>query len=85
MFGKDGRLYVTTEITSTLTVIDPRTNRVVERIPTGQVESHMVALSRDGSRAYTSNVHAGTVSAIDLRGCGQDLLFAGKFFFDHLI
>jgi YVTN family beta-propeller protein len=66
MFGPDGRLYVTTEITSTVTVIDPKTNQIVDRIPTGQPESHMLALSRDGKRAYTSNVHVGTVSAIDL-------------------
>ena len=66
LFGPDGRLYVTTELTSTVTVIDPRTNRIVDRIPTGQPESHMLALTRDGKRAYTSNVHVGTVSAIDL-------------------
>jgi YVTN family beta-propeller protein len=65
-FGPDGRLFVTTELSSTLTVVDPRTNQVVDRIPTGQPESHMVALTRDGTRAYTSNVHAGTVSAISL-------------------
>jgi len=65
-FGPDGRLYVTTELTSTITVIDPKTNAIVDRIPTGQPESHMVALTRDGKRAYTSNVHVGTVSAIDL-------------------
>jgi YVTN family beta-propeller protein len=65
-FGPDGRLYVTTELTDTITVIDPGTNQVVDRIPTGQPESHMLVLSRDGRRAYTSNVHAGTVSAIDL-------------------
>jgi YVTN family beta-propeller protein len=61
-FGPDGRLYVT----STVTVIDPKTNQIVDRIPTGQPESHMLALTRDGKRAYTSNVHVGTVSAIDL-------------------
>jgi len=66
LFGADGRLYVTTEITSTVTVIDPKTNQIVDRIPTGQPESHMLALARDGKRAYTSNVHVGTVSAIDL-------------------
>jgi DNA-binding beta-propeller fold protein YncE len=66
-FGRDGRLYVTTEITNTITVIDPKTHAIVERIPTDQPESHMVALSRDGARAYTSNVHVGTVSAIDLQ------------------
>jgi len=65
-FGRDGRLYVTTELSQSLAVIDPRTNAVVERIPTGQPESHMLALSRDGRRAYTSNVGAGTVSVIDL-------------------
>jgi YVTN family beta-propeller protein len=65
-FGPDGRLYVTTELTDTVTVIDPRTNQVVDRLPTGQPESHMLMLTRDGRRAYTSNVHAGTVSAIDL-------------------
>jgi len=67
VFGPHGRLYVTTEVTNTLTVIDPRTGEMVERIPTGQPESHMVALARDGTRAYTSNAHAGTVSAIDLQ------------------
>ena len=66
-FGPDGRLYVTTEISQTITVIDPKTNKVVDRIPTGQPESHMLLLSRDGKRAFTSNVHVGTVSAIDLQ------------------
>jgi YVTN family beta-propeller protein len=66
LFGNDGRLYVTTEVTNTVTVIDPKTRQVVERIPTGQPESHMLALTRDGKRAYTSNVGVGTVSAIDL-------------------
>ena len=65
-FGPDGRLYVTTEITNTITVVDPKTNQIVDRIPTGQPESHMLVLTRDGKRAYTSNVHVGTVSAIDL-------------------
>jgi DNA-binding beta-propeller fold protein YncE len=35
MFGPDGRLYVSTEVTDTVTVID-RTREVVERLPTGQ-------------------------------------------------
>lgn len=68
VFGPDGRLYVTTELTQTVSVIDPKTHAIVDRLPTGQPESHMVALSRDGKRAYTSNAHAGTVSAIDIPG-----------------
>jgi len=65
-FGPDGRLYVTTELSDTVTVIDPKTKQVVDRLPTGQPESHMMLLSRDGREAYTSNVHAGTVSVIDI-------------------
>jgi DNA-binding beta-propeller fold protein YncE len=66
-FGADGRLYVTAEVTRSIEVVDPRTNEVVDAIPTGQPESHMLVLSKDGTRAWTSNVGAGTVSAIDLR------------------
>jgi DNA-binding beta-propeller fold protein YncE len=66
VFGPDGRLYVTAELTSSIEVVDPRTNAVVDSIPTGQPESHMLVLSRDGKRAWTSNVGAGTVSAIDI-------------------
>ena len=68
VFGpKDGRLYVTTELTDSIKVIDPNTRTVVDSIPTGAPESHMLALSSNGERAYTSNVDAGTVSAIDLK------------------
>jgi YVTN family beta-propeller protein len=67
VFGpKDGLLYVTTELADSVTVIDPRTLTVVASIPTDQPESHMLAITRDGRRAYTSNVHVGTVSALDL-------------------
>jgi YVTN family beta-propeller protein len=68
MFGvKDGLLYVTTEIDNSITVIDPRTLKVVGTIPTGQAESHMLAISRDGRRGYTANVGPGTVSVLDLK------------------
>lgn len=67
VFGpKDGLLYVTTELTNSIDIVDPHTRKVVTSIPTGQPESHMLAISRDGKHAYTSNVHVGTVSAIDL-------------------
>jgi YVTN family beta-propeller protein len=67
VFGpKDGRAYVTSELTNSIEVIDPATNRVVDSLPTGQPESHMMVISSDGKRAYTSNVGAGTVSAIDI-------------------
>jgi YVTN family beta-propeller protein len=63
---RDGLLYVTTEITNSVTVIDPRTLKVVGQIPTGQKESHMLAITRDGRRGYTANVGPGTVSVLDL-------------------
>ncbi len=64
---KDGRLYVTTELDKTITVIDPKTLKIVGALPTGQPESHMLVLSHDGRRAYTANVGPGTVSVIDVQ------------------
>ena len=63
---KDGLLYVTTELDRTVTVIDPATLKIVGAIPTGQPESHMLAISSDGRRGYTANVGPGTVSVLDM-------------------
>ena len=59
-------LYVTTELDKTVSIIDPRTLKIVGAIPTEQEESHMLAISHDGKRGYTANVGPGTVSVIDL-------------------
>lgn len=64
---KDGLLYVTTELDKTITIIDPKTLKIIGALPTGQPESHMLALSHDGRRAYTANVGPGTVSVIDVQ------------------
>jgi YVTN family beta-propeller protein len=64
---KDGLVYVTTELENTITVVDPKTFKVLHTIPTGQPESHMLALTRDNRRGYTSNVGTGTVSVLDLQ------------------
>jgi YVTN family beta-propeller protein len=67
LFGpKNGLLYVTTELDQTVSVIDPKTLKIVATIPTGQKESHMLVLSHDGRRGYTANVGPGTVSVLDL-------------------
>jgi DNA-binding beta-propeller fold protein YncE len=63
-----GLLYVTTELDKTVTAVDPRTRKIVGTIPTGQEESHMLALSHDGHRGYTANVGPGTVSVLDMVG-----------------
>lgn len=63
---KDGLLYVTTELKQSVTVIDPETLKIIGEIPTGQSESHMLAISPDGTRGYTANVGPGTVSVLDI-------------------
>ena len=62
-----GMLYVTTELDKSISIIDPRSLKIVGSVPTGQEQSHMLALSRDGSRGYTANVGPGTVSVLDMK------------------
>jgi len=66
-FGPDGLLYVTAELDKAVDVVDPATRKVIAQIPTGAIESHMIVISPDGSRAYTANVAAGSVSVLDLK------------------
>jgi len=47
-FGTDGLLYVTAEMANAVDVIDPSTRKVLAEIPTGEPQSHMLVLSRDG-------------------------------------
>jgi DNA-binding beta-propeller fold protein YncE len=63
----DGRLVATTERSRTLTIVDTRRGDRVSAVATDQQGTHMVAVSRDLSRAYTANIPAGTVTAIDLK------------------
>src|SRR5215469_8463774 len=66
-FGpKNGLLYVTTELDKTVSIIDPKSLKIVGVVPTGQEQSHMLAISKDGRRGYTANVGPGTVSVLDL-------------------
>ena len=62
-----GMLYVTTELDQAIAIIDPKTLKIVGQLPTGQAESHMMALSHDGRYIYTANVGPGTVSVIDVK------------------
>jgi len=68
VFGpKDGKLYVTTELDKTITIIDPKTLKILGTIPTGQPESHMLTIAHNGKRGYTANVGPGTVSVLDMQ------------------
>jgi YVTN family beta-propeller protein len=63
-----GLIYVTTELDDAVTVVDEKTLKIVGKVPTGEKESHMLALSRDGRMGYTANVGPGTVSVLDMLG-----------------
>jgi DNA-binding beta-propeller fold protein YncE len=62
----EGLLYVTSELKKAISVIDPKTLKIIGTISTGQAESHMLAVSHDGKWGYTANVGPGTVSVLDL-------------------
>lgn len=62
----DDRLLVSTELDQSVTVLDPQSGRVLDRLPTGAAESHTFAVSVDGGRLVTANVGAGSVSVVDL-------------------
>jgi len=64
--GRDGLLYVGTELDESVSVFDPSSRARIGRLPTGRPQSHMFTLSPDGSRAYTANVDTGSVSIIDV-------------------
>jgi YVTN family beta-propeller protein len=64
---KNKLLYVTTELSNSIAVIDPGTFKILDSIPTGQSESHMLVINSEGRYGYTANVGPGTVSVIDLQ------------------
>ncbi len=63
---RTGLLYVTTENEKSVSIIDPKNLKIIGAAPTGQEQSHMLAVTRDGKRGYTANVGPGTVSVLDL-------------------
>ena len=66
--AKRNLLYVTTELDKAVTIIDPKTQKIVGSVPTGAEQSHMLVLSHDGTRGYTANVGPGSVSVLDMVG-----------------
>jgi YVTN family beta-propeller protein len=61
-----GMLLVTTEIDKTVSIVDPKSMKVVGTIPTGAEQSHMITLLPDGKKLYSANVGPGTVSVMDV-------------------
>ncbi|HKS04936.1 MAG TPA: hypothetical protein VJR92_01375 [Gemmatimonadaceae bacterium] len=66
MPGNESRAVVTSEATQRLLLVDLAAGKVDTAIPTNAAGSHMVAVTADGKRAFTSNVGAGSTTEIDL-------------------
>jgi YVTN family beta-propeller protein len=60
-----GKLYFTAETNKVFGSYDPVTQAIDWVLGTGQDRTHMVVVSRDGERLFTSNVSSGTISIIE--------------------
>jgi DNA-binding beta-propeller fold protein YncE len=66
-FIRDGRkLLVTSETSQSLVVVDFASGKVDTALATNGKGSHMVAVRRDGKRAWTANIGSGTITEFDL-------------------
>ncbi|HET7708406.1 MAG TPA: YncE family protein [Sphingomicrobium sp.] len=76
----DGRIVATTERSQSIAIVDPAAGRLTASIKTDQPGTHMIAVTRDGSRAFTANIPAGSITAIDLKGGKKlrDLTVGGR-------
>jgi len=64
--GDESRVVVTSEATQRIVIVNVENGTVEGTISTGAAGSHMVGVTRDASRAFTSDVGAGAVSEMDL-------------------
>lgn len=67
----DGKLYFTCEVNEIIGRYDPATNQVDWLLGTGQEQTHMIELNRDGSQIYTANILGNTISVIDRIGAAN--------------
>jgi YVTN family beta-propeller protein len=64
--GDESRVVVTSEATQRIVLVNVESGTIEGTISTGAAGSHMVGVTRDASRAFTSDVGAGAVSEMDL-------------------
>ncbi|HKV98868.1 MAG TPA: YncE family protein [Vicinamibacterales bacterium] len=64
--GDETRVAVTSETTRNVVIVNLTDGTVEHAIPTNAATSHMVAITADGTRAFTSNIGGGSVSELDL-------------------
>jgi YVTN family beta-propeller protein len=63
---RNGKLYITSEVTRTVFRFDPATDKVDWINGTGQTASHMLAMPADGRRLFTTNIGSNNVTAINI-------------------
>ena len=64
--GASGKLYVTTEITGTVSIVDAPNQAYSGSIPTNSKYSHSIIVTPDEQTAFVSNVMSKTISVLDL-------------------
>jgi YVTN family beta-propeller protein len=64
LYFAQGKLWFTAEGSKTIGRYDPQTGQVDWAMGTGQDRTHMIYVSVDGKKVYTTNVASGTVSLI---------------------
>ena len=62
----ESRVVVTSESTQNIVLVNIESGTIEAVIPTDAAGSHMVAITGDGTRAFTSDIGAGAVSEMDL-------------------
>ena len=72
LFSVDGKVYFTAEGSKAIGRYDPATNRVDWVLGTGQDGTHMVAMSKDHNKIFTSNIGSGTISIFERTGAADD-------------
>jgi DNA-binding beta-propeller fold protein YncE len=60
------RVVVTSELAQAVIVVEAATGKIEKSISTGVGGTHLLALSKDGRRVWTSNIFSGSNSLIDL-------------------
>jgi YVTN family beta-propeller protein len=76
-----GKLYFTAEANKAIARYDPAADKIDWRFETGQNGTHMILISRDLEKIFTSNIGSDSISIIESDGAGvwhQTIVAVGK-------
>lgn len=82
IFFSDGKVFFTAEQNKLIARYDPANNQIDWLMGTGQNSTHMVMVSKDGSRIFTANIGGDTISIFERlstpAGWNQTVVPVGK-------